>query len=83
MYLFFWCVYVLYNYNNFMENQVPEDRLGRLEQEYRTLALELRLSISVAEEATVGAVFFFFLKPKILMGKMKKKQLEIATRLVP
>ena len=30
--------------------QVPEDRLGRLEQEYRTLALELRLSISVAEE---------------------------------
>ena len=46
------CIYVLYNYcHNFMENQVPEDRLGRLEQEYRTLALELRLSISVAEEA--------------------------------
>ena len=37
-------------------DQVPEDRLGRLEQEYRTLALELRLSISVAEE--VGTVCF-------------------------
>ncbi|CAK9002336.1 unnamed protein product [Durusdinium trenchii] len=31
--------------------QVPEDRLGRLEQEHRTLALELRLTVSVAEEA--------------------------------
>ncbi|CAK9016446.1 unnamed protein product [Durusdinium trenchii] len=31
--------------------QVPEDRLGRLEQEHRTLALELRLTASVAEEA--------------------------------
>ena len=72
-YLIFWCVYVLYNYcHNFMENQVPEDRLGRLEQEYRTLALELRLSISVAEEATVGAVFFFF-KAEKLIGKMNKK----------
>eukprot|EP00438_Fugacium_kawagutii_P015834 Skav230426 [mRNA] locus=scaffold1601:23607:31175:- [translate_table: standard] len=30
---------------------VPEDRLGRLEQEHRTLALELRLTVSVAEEA--------------------------------
>lgn len=30
--------------------QVPEDRLGRLEQEHRTLALELRLTVSVAEE---------------------------------
>ncbi|CAK9021585.1 C2H2-type domain-containing protein [Durusdinium trenchii] len=30
---------------------VPEDRLGRLEQEHRTLALELRLTASVAEEA--------------------------------
>ena len=31
--------------------QVPEDRLGRLEQEHRTLALELRLTASVSEEA--------------------------------
>ena len=36
-----------------MPLQVPEDRLGRLEQEHRTLALELRLTVSVAEEAVV------------------------------
>lgn len=33
--------------------QVPEDRLGRLEQEHRTLALELRLTVSVAEEVSL------------------------------
>ncbi|CAJ1361414.1 unnamed protein product, partial [Effrenium voratum] len=31
--------------------QVPEERMARLEQEQRSLALELRLSASVAEEA--------------------------------
>ncbi|CAJ1462223.1 unnamed protein product, partial [Effrenium voratum] len=30
---------------------VPEERMARLEQEQRSLALELRLSASVAEEA--------------------------------